>query len=168
VAVRRTARPRPGRRLPAALAGAKLQTRTRPARAAQVETAAATGSLAELARHKRHVLVTFRRDGRAVPTPLWAAVAGGAAYVRSERAAGKVKRLRRDPRALIAPCDARGVAIGPPLAVRGRLLPAGAPEEAVAERALARRYGLGRAAFELIMDLLRVDMGYLELVPDQS
>ena len=38
-------------------------------------------------------------------------------------------------------------------------------EETVAEQALAARYGLGRALFERTMDLLRVDMCYLEIAP---
>jgi hypothetical protein len=41
-----------------------------------------------------------------------------------------------------------------------------APErEHLAEQALARRYGLGRALFEWTFDRLRIDMGYLEIVP---
>ena len=39
-------------------------------------------------------------------------------------------------------------------------------EEALAERALAERYGLGRELFERTMDLLHVDMCYLELRPE--
>jgi hypothetical protein len=39
------------------------------------------------------------------------------------------------------------------------------PEEAVAEQALARRYGLGRELFERAMDLMRVDMCYLRVTP---
>ena len=38
-------------------------------------------------------------------------------------------------------------------------------EEAIAERALAGRYGLGRELFERAMDVLRVDMCFLELTP---
>jgi hypothetical protein len=39
-------------------------------------------------------------------------------------------------------------------------------EEFIAERALARRYGLGRVLFEGTLDLLAVDMCYLELTPN--
>jgi hypothetical protein len=41
-------------------------------------------------------------------------------------------------------------------------------EEHIAERALARRYGNVRALFERAMDVMRVDMCYLELTPDQA
>jgi PPOX class probable F420-dependent enzyme len=117
----------------------------------------------EIRECKRSLLVTYRRDGTPVPTPAWAAEAQGRLYVRSERASGKVKRLRYDARMLVAPCTAQGRPLGSPLEARVRVLPDA--EEPAAERALASRYGLGRWLFELAMDLLRVDMCYLEITP---
>jgi PPOX class probable F420-dependent enzyme len=111
-------------------------------------------------------VITFRRDGAPVATPVWAAVADGRVYVRAERSSGKVKRLRRDQHALLAPCTTRGRHRGPPMRALGRVL---APqEEHSAERALARRHGTVRALFERAMDVMRVDMCYLELTPDQA
>jgi PPOX class probable F420-dependent enzyme len=98
-----------------------------------------------------------------VPTPVWAAPAGGALYVRSERSSGKVKRLRGDARLLVAPATVRGRPLGPPFEASAMALEG--PEEAVAEQALARRYGLGRELFERAMDLMRVDMCYLRVTP---
>jgi hypothetical protein len=43
-----------------------------------------------------------------------------------------------------------------------------AQEEHIAERVLARRYGTVRALFERAMDVMRVDMCYLELTPDRA
>jgi PPOX class probable F420-dependent enzyme len=121
------------------------------------------GTLDELSRHRHTLVATFRRDGSLVATPVWAGIADGRLYVRAERGSGKVKRLRRDARALLAPCTVRGTQLGPPLPATGRVL---APEEEhVAERALADRYGLVRALFERAMDLIRIDMCYLELTP---
>jgi uncharacterized protein len=157
------ARPVTGRRLPAALPSARLAARTAPQGARELADAARTGSVAEVARAKRTLLVTYRRDGTPVPTPVWAAEAEGVLYVRSERTAGKLKRLRNDPRMLIAPCTVRGRPLGAPLEASGRML--AAKEEPRAEQALASRYGFGRRLFEATMDLMRVDMGYLEIVP---
>jgi PPOX class probable F420-dependent enzyme len=157
------AKPVPGRRLPAAIPGARLAAKTAPRGARQIVGAPRTGSIEDVEAHKRALVVTYRKDGTPVPTPVWAAADGGRLYVRSERACGKVKRLRKDPRVLIAPCTVRGKPLGPPFEATGRLL---APrEEPRAERALVRRYGLGRALFEWTIDRLRVDMGYLEIVP---
>jgi PPOX class probable F420-dependent enzyme len=163
-AARPRARPVPGRRLPAALPSARLAARTAPRGAREIPLQPRAGSLAQIADCKRTLVVTYRRDGTAVPTPVWAAEHDGLLYVRSERAAGKVKRLRRDPRMLIAPCTVRGKPLGAPLEATGRLLDS-AGDELRAERTLAGRYGLGRAIFEATMDLLRVDMGYLEITP---
>jgi PPOX class probable F420-dependent enzyme len=153
----------PGSRLPAALPSARLAARSAPQGAREITHAPRTGSLTDIARFKRALLVTYRRDGTPVPTPVWAAPAGGALYVRSERSSGKVKRLRRDPRLLVAPCTVRGAPLGAPFEASGRVLDG--EEERVAERALATRYGLGRELFERAMDVMRVDMCYLGITP---
>jgi PPOX class probable F420-dependent enzyme len=163
VPARAGAHPVPNRRLPAALFGARLAARTAPPGAREIGDAPRTGSIEQVARHKRALLVTYRRDGTPVPTPVWAALAGGRLYVRSERAAGKLKRLRNDPRLLVAPCTVRGKPLGAPFEARARML---APaQEPIAERALATRYGLGRELFERAMDVLRIDMCFLEITP---
>ena len=53
-------------------------------------------------------LATFRRDGRAVETPVWFAARNGKLYVFSEAKAGKMKRLRNSASLRVAPCDVRG------------------------------------------------------------
>jgi PPOX class probable F420-dependent enzyme len=159
---RRWARPVPGRRLPAALPMARLGAKAAPRGARVIAEVAREGSREQLAAAKRTLIVSFRRDGRPVPTPVWAAPAGEVFYVRTERASGKVKRLRRDPHVLIAPCAVNGRPLGAPLEASARVLD-GVEEELAAERALAARYGRGRELFERAMDFLRVDMCYLEL-----
>jgi hypothetical protein len=62
-------------------------------------------------------LTTFRRDGTAVPTPVWVAGDGAALYVWTPTRSGKVRRIRRRPEVTLAPCDARG-------RVRGEAVPA--------------------------------------------
>ncbi len=62
----------------------------------------------ELDRHRYLSLATFRQSGAEVATPVWFAAAGGKLYVFTGGESGKVKRLRRSPRARIAPSDARG------------------------------------------------------------
>jgi PPOX class probable F420-dependent enzyme len=53
-------------------------------------------------------LATFRRDGRAVETPVWFAARDGRLYAFSEARAGKMKRLRNDSRIRVAACNVRG------------------------------------------------------------
>jgi PPOX class probable F420-dependent enzyme len=97
-------------------------------------------SLAALDAHRYLALVTFRRDGRAVSTPVWFAASGGRLYVFTAGDAGKVKRLRNDPRIRVAPCSARGAVRGDWIDGRARRLD---EPEAIrrAYAALRRKYG---------------------------
>lgn len=130
-------------------------------------TAPAEADFANLGRHKHCQLVSFRRNGRAVPTPVWFAQVGGRLYVKTEYPSGKVRRIRRDGRVRVAPCSIGGRLRGPALAARARILPAG--EEARAEDALRRRYGLGRRLFVICVEpffrLRGLAPIYLEVVP---
>ncbi|WP_418959925.1 PPOX class F420-dependent oxidoreductase [Streptomyces tritici] len=62
----------------------------------------------ELRRARYVSLTTYRKDGTPVATPVWFAVDGEELYVWTNADSWKVKRLRRDPRVVVAPCDVRG------------------------------------------------------------
>ncbi|WFE33105.1 PPOX class F420-dependent oxidoreductase [Micromonospora sp. WMMD975] len=64
--------------------------------------------LDRLAAEKYVLLTTFRKDGRAVATPVWAVRDGDALAVWTVSDSGKVKRIRRNGRVTVAPCDVRG------------------------------------------------------------
>jgi uncharacterized protein len=94
----------------------------------------------EISRSKYVSLVTYRRDGTPVATPVWHVTDGSELFVISEADAWKVKRVRKDSRAVVTVCNVRGtVAPGAPSAQgTARLLdPAGT---AAARRLLARKY----------------------------
>jgi hypothetical protein len=96
--------------------------------------------ITRLATEKYLLVTTFRRDGRAVPTPVWAARDGDSLVVWSASDAGKVKRIRRDGAVRLAPCTVRGAPTGPEVAGHAELLDA---EESERARGLiASRYGL--------------------------
>ena len=97
-------------------------------------------ALEQLGRASYVSLATFRRNGRAVETPVWIAEAEGRLYVFSEGSAGKVKRLRNDPRVRLAPCGVLGRVLG--AWVEGSARVVSEPEiEARAYAALRRKYG---------------------------
>lgn len=64
--------------------------------------------LAEFAGEKYVNVASYRKNGSAVYTPMWFAEDDGVLYVYSLAGAGKVKRIRNNPRIKIAPCDVRG------------------------------------------------------------
>ena len=53
-------------------------------------------------------LTTYRRDGREVTTPVWAAPLDGRLYVVTGESAGKTRRVRATSRVRFAPCNANG------------------------------------------------------------
>ncbi|MEE2782418.1 MAG: PPOX class F420-dependent oxidoreductase [Pseudomonadota bacterium] len=57
-------------------------------------------------------LVTYRKSGKEVATPVWAAFEDDTFYIFSAGEAGKVKRLRNSDKARIAKCDGRGKLLG--------------------------------------------------------
>jgi PPOX class probable F420-dependent enzyme len=85
-------------------------------------------------------LATFRRDGRAVETPVWFAARNGKLYVFSEAKAGKMKRLRNGAALRVAPCGVRGKLRGDWTLGSGRRVDD--PETiAIAYDALLAKYG---------------------------
>lgn len=114
--------------------------------------------------HKYCLLVTYKRDGEPVATPVWFGLAGGRVYVRSESDGAKVKRIRNDPRARVGPCTARGKPLGPPAEGRARVLDDRADIRS-AEAALEANYGLGRKLYERAGGALGIDAVYLEVTP---
>ena len=86
-------------------------------------------------------LATFRRSGKAVATPVWAAYREGIYYVLSAGDAGKVKRLRNSGRARLAKCDVRGNLLGEWHEAEAELLQQSGQIE-VALKALRAKYGL--------------------------
>jgi PPOX class probable F420-dependent enzyme len=137
--------------------------RMRSRAAFAVQSGAATGSFGELADHTYCLVVSYRRDGSAVPTPVWFATGPDRVYFRSLVDNGKTKRMRNDPRVLIAPCDMRGRPLA--AAVRGRARFLAPAEEADVERLLHTKYGLGRRAYNKIA-ATKVPGVYVEVAPD--
>ena len=85
-------------------------------------------------------LATWRRDGRRVATPVWAAPLDDLLVVFSAGNAGKVKRLRNSDQAEIAVCDVRGKRLGPGYATRAWLMDNPARID-LAHGALLEKYG---------------------------
>ncbi|TDC34263.1 PPOX class F420-dependent oxidoreductase [Micromonospora sp. 15K316] len=64
--------------------------------------------LDRLSAEKYILLTTFRRDGRAVSTPVWSVRDGDGLAVWTAADSGKVKRIRNNGTVTVAPCDVRG------------------------------------------------------------
>ena len=116
--------------------------------------------------HKYCLLVSYRKDGTPVPTPLWFGMAGGKVYARTAADDWKVRRIRNNVRVRLAPCTFRGKPRGPVALGRARVL--GPDEEGVAEAALQANYGLGRRVYKVAADRASDGSVYLEISPEQE
>jgi len=96
-------------------------------------------------------LTTFRRDGRAVSTPVWFAIEGDHLVIWTAARSGKAKRLRHTNRVTVAPCDVRGRVTGPTVEASACLLPAS--DGPRIERLLNQRYGLTKRLYGAAMGL---------------
>jgi PPOX class probable F420-dependent enzyme len=113
----------------------------------------------DLRGHRHVLLVTWKRDGTPVPTPVWFAVTGETIVVRSGAEDGKVKRVRNNGRAAVAPCNGRGKPQAAPMLGTARMLD-GSEAEA-AERALRDAIGLPRRVYDAARGSL--PLAYLEV-----
>ncbi len=93
-------------------------------------------------------LVTYRRSGTAVSTPVWFVEEDGVLYVRTPARSGKVKRLRNDPRVRLVPSDGRGNPKGAWVDGRARTVVDSAEAER-ANRLVHRKYGWRKKLIEL-------------------
>ena len=133
------------------------------ARSLASEESTASG-FERLGGHKYCLLVTYKRSGEAVPTPVWFGLGDGKLYVRSEADVAKVKRIRNNPKVRVAPCTLRGKPLGPPAEGRARVLDQPGDGEH-AEAALQANYGLGRKLYEGAGGAFGIETTYLEITP---
>jgi uncharacterized protein len=133
----------------------------RDRRASEV-TSGAPGTFEALKRRKYALLVTFKRNGQAVPTPTWFGLGeDGNVYTHTFADSWKVRRISRDPRVLVAPSNQRGRPLGPAIEGHARVLPK--DDWAHAERAIAANYGFGRKLYMAPSRGSADSMTYLEI-----
>jgi PPOX class probable F420-dependent enzyme len=112
---------------------------------------------------KYALLITYRRNGEGVPTPVWFGLRDGKAYMHTEPRTAKVKRIRANPTVRLAPCTMRGKPLGP--AAEGTARIVGSEEEPEAEDAIQANYGIGRRLYEAPIDGSSLEFVYVEVTP---
>jgi PPOX class probable F420-dependent enzyme len=90
----------------------------------------------------RYLSVTsFKRDGTGVATPVWFVHEGSRLFALTDLHSGKVRRIRRDPRILVAPCRADGKLRREPIPARVEVL-TDIPDLERVQKLLKERYKL--------------------------
>jgi len=109
------------------------------------------------------LVVTFKRSGEGVPTPVNFGLSDGRVYFRSEPRSAKIARLRRNPRVLIAPCNIRGKPTGPVAEGTARVVESA--EVARAEAAVAANWSAPMTALERGLERMPLGLAYVEVTP---
>jgi uncharacterized protein len=110
-------------------------------------------------------LTTYRKSGKAVPTPVWFAQDGARLYVYTADNSGKVKRLRHTNEVEIAPCDAQGNITGERMTAYAYLHADGTALGKTANAALNQKYGLLKRAISLLQALRGRSPIFIEVLP---
>ena len=101
----------------------------------------------------RYLSVTsFKRDGTGVATPVWFVSDGRRLLALTDLHSWKIRRIRHDPRVLVAPCGPSGKLRGEPVEARAEVLTATADLERV-QKLLMQRY---RMSYRLVMLFYRL------------
>ena len=90
-------------------------------------------------------LITFRKNGQGVPTPVWFGEENDKLYVMTGSRMGKFKRIRNNPQVKVSSCTIRGKVTGPEFAATARILPS--EDGPRARNTVKRKYWLARLPF---------------------
>jgi uncharacterized protein len=113
--------------------------------------------------HHYCLLVTFRRSGEPIPTPVLFGLQDGKLYLRTDASTAKVTRIRNDPRVLVGPANSRGKPRGPLARGTARLM--SIDENDAAYAVLKQNYTPVQRLGERMLDVLPIEMAYIEVVP---
>ena len=101
----------------------------------------------------RYLSVTsFKRDGTGVATPVWFVGDGRQLFAFTDLHSAKVKRIRRNPMLLVAPCRPNGKLRGKPIPAHADVLTA-TPDLDRVQRLLRERY---RFSYPVVMFFFRL------------
>ncbi len=143
----------------------RLFDRLRHRRAFEAAREEGTASdFAHFRRARQCVVVTFRKSGEPVPTPVNFGLADDRTLLfRTEPTTAKLKRLRRDAHVRLFPCNLRGKPLGPIVEGSARVLPD--TERERAEAIVAANWDAPTRLVERGYDRMGVPMVYVEVTP---
>ena len=103
-------------------------------------------------------LTSFKRDGAAVATPVWFVVEDERLLVLTDSQSFKAKRIRRNPRVMVAPCSAGGRLRSDPVSARAEILPQSELDRV--DQLMRRKYRIDRLVVLPIYRLVRRLRGF--------
>lgn len=120
-------------------------------------------TFANLQGHEYVNLVTFRKNGEPVNTPVWFAKQDQLVYIITDGNSGKVQRIHDNAMVELAPCTLNGRVLGKPHEGMAQVIP---PERAnPADDCLKKKYGVFYRLYKMTRSVLRKNMVFLEVTP---
>lgn len=95
-------------------------------------------------------LVTYRKNGDPVATPVWFADLGGRYGVITETNVGKVKRIRHTSNVSVTACDVRGQHRPHAVTLQATATIVEGPDAVMVRRAIGRKYPIAYRLFSLL------------------
>jgi PPOX class probable F420-dependent enzyme len=121
--------------------------------------------LKEFEGHKYISVETYRKDGRAVRTPVWFVSDGLALYVRTYEDSGKVKRIKKNKKVRAAPCSFEGAILGNWLEFEPEFI---RDDDARLKKMFSSKYGMQVMFTSFLARLRRKRYVMLKLSPKHS
>jgi PPOX class probable F420-dependent enzyme len=113
------------------------------------------------------LLVTFRKNGDGVPTPVWFGERDGRLYMRTLAGSPKTQRIRNREHVEVAPCEADGKPLAARVRGTARLLETNDPLLPKLDVQLDARYGEERLAMtRAVRDEQGLPLEWIEVVLD--
>lgn len=110
-------------------------------------------------------LTTFRRNGNAVPTPVWFLQRDGKIFVKTSSITGKVKRIRHNEHVTFAACDARGAVHGDVYHGKAQLHDGSSALAQEIDAAMTKKYGLFKRVIDFMGRFREGDYIFIEVTP---
>jgi PPOX class probable F420-dependent enzyme len=111
-------------------------------------------------------LETYRKNEEGVQTPVWFVEVDGELIISTDGNSGKVKRIRRNPKVRIAPCDMRGTVKGDFIPATARFLTAEETEKI--SEPYVRKYGIAGRMFTLTRFARNSSRIFLAIKPEKD
>ncbi len=112
-----------------------------------------TALIDQFSNHKFINIETYRKTGQAMPTPVWFVEHDGKLYLRTINNAGKVKRIRNNPKVRVMPCGQRGEPRGEWVDATARVQ--SDDEDRLVNTWFMAKYGIMKRFFDLMNSLRR-------------
>ena len=112
-------------------------------------------NLIQFINHRYINLESYKKNGKAVRTPVWFVEDKGVIYVRTDKNSGKMKRVRNNHHIRIVPSDFRGKPKGSWIDAEVNI--SNTTEKQKANKLLDQKYGLQGKILKLIYKIKRIN-----------